>query len=123
MQRSLPELLQMFGLPRGLFPRSATHYEFDEATGVLIVYVPFICEVGFKDSSTLRYARTVSAVLTQGTLTEIEGMKTKMFVWVKVSSITVDPAAKKLLFSVGIKKARSADAYEAFRDGIEVDQF
>ncbi|KAI5057228.1 hypothetical protein GOP47_0027243 [Adiantum capillus-veneris] len=51
MQKPLVELLESYGLPKGLFPKNATHYEFEEDTGTLTVFLPTICEVGFKDSS------------------------------------------------------------------------
>ncbi|CAN6809944.1 unnamed protein product [Brassica oleracea] len=51
MQKPLPELLKEFGLPVGIFPRDATNYEFNEQTKKLTVFIPSICEVGYKDSS------------------------------------------------------------------------
>eukprot|EP01018_Ginkgo_biloba_P001080 Gb_13441 [translate_table: standard] len=124
MQKPLPDLLQEYDLPRGLFPQNATNYEFDEETSKLTVFIPSICEVGFKDSSVLRYATAVTGFLEKGKLTDIEGMKTKVVIWVKVTSVSVDtPQSNKVHFNAGMKKSRPRDAYEVLRDGISVEQF
>ncbi|XP_073526522.1 uncharacterized protein [Phyllobates terribilis] len=121
MQQPLPELLKENDIPVGIFPRDATHYEFDEKTGKLIVYVPKICEVGYKDSSVLKFASTVTCYLEKGKLADIEGIKTKLVIWVKVTCISTEKS--KLYVTAGMKKSRSRDAYEVLRDGIEVDKF
>lgn len=124
MQKPLPDLLQEYHLPKGLFPKNATNYEFDEETGKLTVFIPSICEVGFKDSSVLRYATTVIGYLEKGKLTDIEGMKTKVLIWAKVTSVSVDgPQSSKVYFTAGMKKSRSRDAYEVRRDGINVETY
>ena len=124
MQMSLPELLQANGLPKGLFPKSVTHYELAEARGKLTIFLPSICEVRFRDSSIVRYATHITALISQGRLTNIEGMKTKILVWVNVTSITVDePKSENVYFGVGFKKSRPFEAYDVLRDGVEVDDF
>eukprot|EP00250_Pteridium_aquilinum_P026451 c33028_g1_i1 orf=258-779(-) len=124
IQTSLPEMLQAHGLPKGLFPKNVTHYELEEDGGRLTVFLPSNCEVRFKDSSILRYGTTVTAIMSPGKLTSIEGMKTKVLVWVNVSSISVeDPTTNKIYFGVGLKKSRPLDAYEVLRDGLEVEEF
>ncbi|XP_056170877.1 uncharacterized protein At5g01610-like [Syzygium oleosum] len=120
MQTPLPELLKEYGLPVGIFPRDATNYEFNEETGKLTVFIPSICEVGYKDSSVLRFFTTVTGYLEKGKLAEIEGMKTKVMIWVKVTAISAE--GSKLHFTAGMKKTRSRDAYEALRDGVGVDK-
>eukprot|EP01018_Ginkgo_biloba_P037106 Gb_14213 [translate_table: standard] len=124
MQKPLPDLLQDYELPAGLFPKNATNYEFDEVRAKLTVYIPSICEVGFKDSSVVRYATRVTGFLLRGKLTGIEGMKTKVVIWVKVTTISVDgPRSSKVHFTAGVKKSRSKDAYEVLREGVTVDEF
>ncbi|ESQ46748.1 hypothetical protein EUTSA_v10028262mg [Eutrema salsugineum] len=93
MQKPLPELLKEFGLPVGIFPQDATNYEFNEETGKLIVFIPETCEVGYRDSSVIRFSTTV-------------------MIWVKVTSI-----------SAGMKKGWSRAAYEVIRPGVGVDKF
>ncbi|KAG1339032.1 hypothetical protein COCNU_04G013380 [Cocos nucifera] len=121
MQKPLPDLLQEYDLPAGLFPRDATNYEFNEETGKLTVFIPSICEVGYKDSSVLRFFTSVTGYLEKGKLADIEGMKTKILVWAKVTCITTE--GSKVHFTTSVKKTRSRDAYEVLRDGIGVDKF
>ncbi|KAI3441415.1 uncharacterized protein J3R85_002321 [Psidium guajava] len=121
IQKPLPELLKEYDLPVGIFPGDATNYEFNEETGKLTVFIPSICEVGYKDSSVLRFSTTVTGYLEKGKLADIEGMKTKVMIWVKVSAISAD--ASKLHFTAGMKKTRSREAYEVRRDGVIVDKF
>ncbi|GKV22058.1 hypothetical protein SLEP1_g31962 [Rubroshorea leprosula] len=121
MQKPLPELLKEYGLPIGIFPRDATNYEFDEETRKLTVFIPSICEVGYKDSSVLRFSTTVTGYLEKGNLVDVEGMKTKVVIWVKVTSISAD--GSKLQVTARIKKTMSREAYEVLRDGVSVDKF
>ncbi|CAI9112023.1 OLC1v1012389C1 [Oldenlandia corymbosa var. corymbosa] len=122
--KSLPDLLREFNLPPGLFPQNITCYEFDELKGKLIVYLPSASEVCFKDSSVMRYATRIKATLSRGKLSGIEGMKTKVLVWVKVTCISVEGyKSDKVWFTAGVKKSRPKDAYEFPREAIKVEEF
>ena len=121
MQKALPELLKEYDLPIGIFPRDATNYEFNEETGKLVVFIPQVCEVGYKDSSVLRFFTTVTGYLEKGKLADIEGMKTKVLIWVKVTTILSE--GSKLYVTAGMKKTRSREAYEVTRDGVCIDKF
>ncbi|XP_041023840.1 uncharacterized protein At5g01610 [Juglans microcarpa x Juglans regia] len=121
MQKPLPELLKEYDMAVGIFPRDATNYEFNEETRKLTVYIPAICEVGYRDSSVLRFSTTITGYLEKGKLVDIEGMKTKVMIWAKVTCISSD--GSKLHFTAGMKKTRSREAYEYLRDGIIVDKF
>ena len=121
MQKPLPELLKEYDLPVGIFPGDATNYEFDEQTKKLTVLIPSVCEVGYKDSSVLKFTTTVTGRLEKGKLGDLEGMKTKVMIWVKVTSISAD--SSKVYFTAGVKKSRNRDAYEVLRDGVRVDKF
>ncbi|VFQ91000.1 unnamed protein product [Cuscuta campestris] len=123
VQKPLPELLKEHDLPIGIFPRDATNYEFSEETRKLTVYIPSVCEVCYKDSSVLRFNTTVNGHLEKGRLSDIDGIKTKVMIWVRVSAISTDENSSKVHFSVGVKKTRNRDAYEVNRDGIRVDKF
>ncbi|XP_028764427.1 uncharacterized protein At5g01610-like [Neltuma alba] len=122
MQKPLAEFLKENDLPIGMFPRDATNYEYNEQTRKLVVHVPEVCEVGYKDSSVLRFHKTVSGVLEKGRLAEIEGMKTKMLIWIKVTNIASE-GPSKLHITSGLKKTRSREAYEVSRDGVVVEKF
>ncbi|KAJ4753876.1 hypothetical protein LUZ62_044378 [Rhynchospora pubera] len=121
MQKPLPELLREYDLPAGLFPRDATHYEFNEETKKLTVFVPSICEVPYRDSSVVRFYTTVTAHLEKGKLSDIEGMKTKVLIWANVTSVKTE--GSKVQFKVGVKKNRPRDVYEVLKDGITVEEF
>ncbi|KAG8063752.1 hypothetical protein GUJ93_ZPchr0003g17416 [Zizania palustris] len=121
MQKPLPELLREHDLPEGLFPREATNYEFVLETRRLTVHIPATCEVGYRDGSVLRFATVVAGTLDKGRLTEVEGLKTKVLVWARVTTVKADAA--KVHFTAGIKKSRSRDAYEVVRGGITVEEF
>lgn len=121
MQKPLPDLLKEYDMAAGIFPRDATNYEFNEETGKLTVFIPAVCEVGYKDSSVLRFSTTVTGYLEKGKLVDVEGIKTKVMIWVKVTCISSD--GSKLHFTAGMKKTRSREAYEVLRDGVSVDKF
>lgn len=121
MQKPLPELLKEYNLAVGIFPRDATNYEFNEETKKLTVFIPSVCEVGYRDSSVLRFSTIVTGYLEKGKLADIEGMKTKVVIWVKVTAISAE--GSKLYFTAGMKKSRSRGVYEVVRDGVCVDKF
>ncbi|GAV61118.1 DUF538 domain-containing protein [Cephalotus follicularis] len=121
--KALPDLLREYNLPPGLFPQNITCYEFDESKAKLIVYLPYTCEVSFKDSA-IRYATRVKAILLRGKLTGIEGMKTKILVWVKITSVAVESyKSDKVWFTAGVKKSRPKIAYETPHDAVRVEEF
>lgn len=121
LQKPLPELLQEYDLPIGIFPKDATNYEFNEETKRLTVYIPTICEVGYKDSTVLRFGTSISGYLEKGKLVDIEGLKTKFMIWVKVTAISTEGA--KIYFTAGMKKSKKRDAFQVLRDGITIDKF
>ncbi|KAL4569501.1 hypothetical protein LXL04_025140 [Taraxacum kok-saghyz] len=122
--KSLPELLHEFNLPPGIFPNNIVSYEFDETKGKLLVYLPSACEVTFKDSSVIRYATRVKAILLRGKLTSIEGMKTKVIVWVKVTNVAVEGyRSDKVWFTAGVKRSKPRDAYETPSNSIRCEEF
>ncbi|XP_071928541.1 uncharacterized protein At5g01610-like isoform X2 [Coffea arabica] len=86
--------------------------------------LPPACEVSFKDSSVIRYAPRVKGILTRGKLMGIEGMKTKVVVWVKVTNIAVEGyKSDKLWFTAGVKKSRPKVAYDVPHDAIRIKEF
>ncbi|KQK14063.1 hypothetical protein BRADI_1g14117v3, partial [Brachypodium distachyon] len=102
LQKALPDLLKEYDMPAGLFPRDTTNYE-------------------YKDSSVVRFFTCVTGYLEKGKISDIEGMKTKVLVWTKVTSIKTE--GSKLHFTAGMKKTRSRDAHNVIRDGIIIDKF
>ncbi|KAI3995547.1 hypothetical protein MKX01_023292, partial [Papaver californicum] len=55
MQKPLIELIKEYDMAIGIFPKNTTNYEFDEDTHKLVVHIPSVCKVGYKDSSVLRF--------------------------------------------------------------------
>ncbi|XP_030472987.1 uncharacterized protein At5g01610-like [Syzygium oleosum] len=123
--KALPDLLREHNLPPGLFPQNITCYELDASRSKLVVYMPSACEASFKDGSIVRYASRVKGTLSRGKLAGIEGMKTKVLVWVKIAGVAVEShKSDKIWFTAGgVKKSRPRDAYEMARDAVRVDEF
>ncbi|XP_044491860.1 uncharacterized protein At5g01610-like [Mangifera indica] len=122
--KSLPDLLHEYNLPPGLFPQNIICYEFDETKAKLIVYLPSACEVSFKDSTIIRYATRVKANLIRGKLTGIEGVKTKVLVWVKVTSVAIENyKSDKVCFTAGVKKLKAKDAFLVPQNAVRVEEF
>lgn len=72
----------------------------------------------------VRYATRVKGVLTRGKLSAIDGMKTKVLVWVKVTSVAVEGyKSDKLWFTAGVKKSRPKEAYDRPHDAVRVSEF
>ncbi|EEF47817.1 uncharacterized protein At5g01610 [Ricinus communis] len=123
-QKSLSDVLREYNLPPGIFPQNIKCYELEESRGKLVVHLQSPCEVCFKDSSVVRYATRVKGTLSRGKLNGIEGMKTKVLVWVKVTSLSVESLkSDKVWFTAGVKKSRPKDAYEFPREAIKVEEF
>ncbi|KAK9748096.1 hypothetical protein RND81_02G035800 [Saponaria officinalis] len=123
-QKPLPDLLRDYNLPTGLFPRNIVCYEYDESNSKLIVYMSSPMEVSFRDSSVVRYSNRVKGTLSKGKLVGVEGMKTKVLVWVKVTSVSVESyKSNKVLFNGSVKKVRAKDAYQVLYDGVKVQDF
>ncbi|KAL2472566.1 hypothetical protein Fot_33729 [Forsythia ovata] len=122
--RSLPDLLREYNLPSGLFPQNITCYEFEESKSRLTVHLPFSCELSFQDSSVIRYAPRVKCILLRGKLMGIEGMKTKVLVWVKITNVAIEGnKSEKVCFTAGVKKSKPKDTYDMPRYAVRVDEF
>ncbi|KAI3788694.1 hypothetical protein L2E82_01467 [Cichorium intybus] len=120
-QKPLTEVLKEYNLPGGLFPNDVKKYELDEETKKLTVTLKSICEVTYRDSSILRFAASVTGHLEKGKLSDIEGLKTKGMLWVKVTCVVREDL--KLHFTAGLGKTRETKVYEMVRDAIPVDKF
>ncbi|MBA0678347.1 hypothetical protein Goari_019701 [Gossypium aridum] len=96
----------------------------DESKSKLSVYMPAACEVRFKDGSAVRYGRRVKGTLSKGKLSGMEGMKTKVVVWVKVTGVCVESCKsdKVWFMASGVKKSRPRDAYELPHDSVRVEE-
>ncbi|XP_049403967.1 uncharacterized protein At5g01610 [Solanum stenotomum] len=121
--KSLTDLLREHNLPLGLFPQNITSYELDESKK-LTVHLPSPSEITFKDGSLIRYATRVKCILLRDKLIGIEGMKTKVLVWVKVTNVSVEGnRSEKISFTAGVKKSRPREAYDIPRDAVRIKEF
>jgi hypothetical protein len=60
-------------------------------------------------------------VLGEGWMMKVEGIKTKVLVWDRVTVIKAVDA--KVHFITGIKRSRNREAYEVIKGGITVNEF
>eukprot|EP00897_Mesotaenium_endlicherianum_P005902 jgi/Mesen1/533/ME000104S10629 len=125
-QAPLTELLERFGLPKGLFPKNYSKYAFDEVAGdeegggVLTVTLPYACEVKFADGSLVRYDRKVTASLMRGALAGVDGMKMQWGVWMAVLDVAAGkPGSDRLVFTTRMKLTKSAAAFGSPREAVE----
>lgn len=80
--------------------------------------------MSFKDSSVIRYATRVKAILLRGKMMGIEGMKTKVLVWVKIASVGVEGSkSDKVWITAGVKKSKPRDAYDTPHIARRVEEF
>lgn len=85
---SLHDLLQMYGLPKEIFPTNVRNYSLDE-NNVLEVNLETPCLTKF--DSTVYFESTVQAHLSKGKLWGIQGLSNKeLFVWLPVKGIIVN---------------------------------
>lgn len=97
--------LESMGLPRGIFPKGATNFSFNEDTCKLVVELPGECEVTYADNSVVYYSQKITARVAVEGLDEIEGMKTKLLFWLPVHSITVDGDKENFYWYVGASRS------------------
>ncbi|KAK4273228.1 hypothetical protein QN277_021670 [Acacia crassicarpa] len=97
------QVLQQYDFPVGLLPKGVSGYELDRSTGRFKAFLNGTCS--FKITSyNLKYESTITGVISQGSLSDLRGVKVKiLFLWINIVSVTrVDG---ELQFSVGIASA------------------
>eukprot|EP00271_Cylindrocystis_brebissonii_P015720 TRINITY_DN38706_c0_g1_i1.p1 TRINITY_DN38706_c0_g1~~TRINITY_DN38706_c0_g1_i1.p1 ORF type:complete len:175 (+),score=20.91 TRINITY_DN38706_c0_g1_i1:201-725(+) len=128
-QPPLAAILDEFEIPKGIFPKTISKYNFqpaegEERAGLLKVTLPFICEVRFSDGHTIRYDKVVECRVTKGSLDDILGMKSQGILWAVVTAVTIKPGASdKIYFQLGSKKMKLVANYTHAREGVEVQKF
>ncbi|CAH9087225.1 unnamed protein product [Cuscuta epithymum] len=112
-QESLSDLLKRHNLPVGLFPEKIISFEYDKLTSKLIVHLPSPCEVTFGDRSAVRYSTRVKAILRNNKLTDVEGMRIKVLLWVNVTGVYVEglKSDKVCFITAGVTKSRPMAVY------------
>lgn len=109
---SLHDLLEIHGLPSGIFPTNVRNYSLDE-NNVLEVKLASPCLTKFE--STVYFESIVRAHLSKGKLFGIEGLSNKeLFIWLPVKGIIVNyPEAGLAVIDISLaNKTLSLSVFE-----------
>ncbi|XP_059648471.1 uncharacterized protein LOC132294579 [Cornus florida] len=107
------EVIEDYDFPMGILPKGVTGYDLDESTGKFSAYLNGTCNFSIEGSSyQLSYKSTIKGHISQGKLSNLQGVKVKLFFfWVDI--VEVDRRGDDLEFSVGITSAGfSIDNFE-----------
>lgn len=122
-QRPLADLLDQFRVPRGIFPRNHSKYNFEpkeEGEGMLVVTLPGVCEVKFSDGQVLRYQNEVSCYISEGLLSDIQGLKAQGHLrWIDVTAIVVRDSRVEFIGGAA-KKTKEIAFYRTPREAVEL---
>eukprot|EP00271_Cylindrocystis_brebissonii_P004913 TRINITY_DN16845_c0_g1_i1.p1 TRINITY_DN16845_c0_g1~~TRINITY_DN16845_c0_g1_i1.p1 ORF type:complete len:187 (-),score=29.36 TRINITY_DN16845_c0_g1_i1:633-1193(-) len=117
----LADILTQNKLPKGIFPSNIRSYT-KKSDGSLLVMLPSILEVKYKDESVIRFDKKVTGQISQGCLEQIVGMKWIGMTSAKVLSITAE-GKSKVAFHTKTKKSRKFVIFDWPREGMEVEKF
>ncbi|KAH7847119.1 hypothetical protein Vadar_022114 [Vaccinium darrowii] len=98
------DLLSDYGFPAGILPIGVTGYDLDKSTGKFSAYFNGTCSFSLEGSYELSYKPSIGGYLTKGRLSNLEGVKVKLF-WIWVDIVEVRRSGNDLEFSVGIASA------------------
>uniref|UniRef100_A0A7N0USE5 DUF538 family protein n=1 Tax=Kalanchoe fedtschenkoi TaxID=63787 RepID=A0A7N0USE5_KALFE len=110
------DVLALFGLPRGLLPASVKSYSYDPDDGRFTVELTKPCYLHF--SILFYYHETVTGVLEQGSMTDMEGIELKkLFVWVPLTEIKArPPPSRDIELVIGfVSETKDAAEFEEVR--------
>uniref|UniRef100_A0ACD5ZZC8 Uncharacterized protein n=1 Tax=Avena sativa TaxID=4498 RepID=A0ACD5ZZC8_AVESA len=95
------DLLEKYGLPKGLVPDAVASYTFDETSGDFEIHLAGTCYARFGDHL-VYYEKAIRGRLSSGKITGLSGIQAKkLFLWVSVSGIVAHPDHGTLEFQVG----------------------
>ncbi|WCJ22233.1 hypothetical protein M5689_004331 [Euphorbia peplus] len=98
------EALGAFGFPAGILPIGVTGYELDKTTGKFQVHWNGSCSFALEGSYQLKYASTISGVISENKISNLIGVKVKvLFLWLNIVEVVRND--NELGFSVGIASA------------------
>ncbi|KAG6528776.1 uncharacterized protein At5g01610-like [Zingiber officinale] len=93
------DLLEKFGLPKGLLPHLADNYSLAD-DGSFEVRLEKPCYVQFTDL--VSYAETITGHISYGTISEIQGIQVKkFFAWFSVTNIRAVEESNSIEFNAG----------------------
>ncbi|KAL1829783.1 uncharacterized protein LOC108207805 [Daucus carota subsp. sativus] len=98
---SLDSLLEIYGLPRGLFPQNVKSYSLDQ-DNILKIELEAPCLVMFE--TYVFYEKVVRANLTERKLLGVKGLSNKeLFIWLPVNAVVVNyPTAGVVMFDITV---------------------
>lgn len=96
---SVHDILAKFGLPKGLLPDTVTSYSLSE-DGEFQLELERSCYVHFDDL--VYYEKKITGKLSYGAISDLTGIQAKkLFIWVSVTGIEMDPGSDEIEFHVG----------------------
>ncbi|XP_077225441.1 uncharacterized protein At5g01610-like [Tasmannia lanceolata] len=96
---SVHDILPEFGLPKGLLPDSVTTYSLSD-DGTFVIELSHSCYVQFSDL--VYYSNKITGKLSYGSISDLSGIQAKkVFIWVPVTGIEMDPGSDEIEFHVG----------------------
>ncbi|XP_064940951.1 uncharacterized protein LOC135594507 [Musa acuminata AAA Group] len=106
------DVLQAFGLPKGLLPDSVSSFSLAE-NGEFVVELRAPCYVQFTDL--VHYGKTIRGQIRYGIISDISGIQIKkFFAWLSISDIVAHPADGTIEFQVGfLSELRPATLFES----------
>jgi hypothetical protein len=87
------------GFPANLLPDCIAGDQYHEGTGVFTVSLARKVDLNV-DGIPVHYAKSISGIIKQGTITKLKGVKAKKGFWIGISAIHVKGA--DLVFHVGV---------------------
>ncbi|XP_071707075.1 uncharacterized protein At5g01610-like [Rutidosis leptorrhynchoides] len=112
-QPTVYEILEKYGLPRGLLPNSVKSYTLSSDDGSFVVELEKPCYIQF--DYLVYYDSKITGKLNFGSITDLNGIQVKRFLfWFSVDEIRVDlPSSDNIYFTVGIiNKKLDIDQFE-----------
>ncbi|KAM0904897.1 hypothetical protein ACQ4PT_017687 [Festuca glaucescens] len=92
------QVLQAYGLPRGVLPQGAQGYHLDPESGHFDVSLASQCDVA-AGSHTVRYEASVSGTIANGSLSDLNGVAVEFIFWIPISRVKKEDG--NLIFTVG----------------------
>ncbi|XVF72654.1 hypothetical protein PTKIN_Ptkin12aG0137200 [Pterospermum kingtungense] len=97
------QALQQYDFPTGILPKGIVAYELNTDTGEFSAYLNGTCNFAI-DSYQLSYKSTIQGVISQGKITNLQGVSVKvLFFWLNIVEVIHD--GDDMEFSVGIASA------------------
>lgn len=95
------QVLQQYNFPIGLIPEGVSDYELRSDSGEFKVYLDRTCSFPLRNSFTLRYDQTLSAVMSNDRIRDMKGVSVRVLLfWFTVVEV-VRISDEQLRFSVG----------------------